>query len=260
MTAERRLAAIEASLSPTQRVVRWLAEAHEHGSFEAWGQATFAAGPDALPLDRLGREAADAVRRSRRGAARDTEDAVYRAVLDTVFRVQLVLRIIEVTDTTLRREVLILAALSAHLALTLETAPERRPGAIPLAAQRDLLFARVAELHALEAVRTIVEDRYLDGQTALFPDAVENWADQVRGSEEMAVRALRLAELDGVPALDEAHLGEASDEQVGRCVDDLVEAARIKALDELGDGRAAVSRAIRWLGPRLRAEADGSTL
>ena len=118
----------------------------------------------------------------------------------------------------------------------------------------------MAELHALGAARTIIDARYLDGQTALFPDAVENWADQVRQSEEMAVRALRLAELDGVPALDEARYGVTDEERVATCVDDLVEAARIKALDELGDGRAAVTRAIRWLSPRLGAEADGSTL
>ncbi len=54
-------------------------------------------------------------------------------------------------------------------------------------------------------------------------------------------------------------------DRVATCVADLVEAAKIKALDELGDGRAAVARAIRWLAPRLgpgsdRPGSDGSTL
>ena len=42
-------------------------------------------------------------------------------------------------------------------------------------------------------------------------------------------------------------------DRVSACVADLVEAAKIKALDEMGDGRAAVSRAIRWLRPKLGA-------
>ncbi len=48
--------------------------------------------------------------------------------------------------------------------------------------------------------------------------------------------------------------------RVATCVADLVEAAKIKALDELGDGRAAVARAIRWLAPRLGAGSPDVTL
>ena len=259
MTVGRRLAAVEASLSPTERVVRWLVEAHAYGSFQTWGQATFAAGPDALPLDRLAREAAEAVRGGRRHGSPETEAAVHQAVLATVFRVQLVIRIIEVTATALRLEGLVLAELSAHVALTLETASERPSSATRIAELRELLFERVAELHALEAARTDVEARYLGGQTALFPDAVRDWAEQVHRSEEMAVMALRITELDDAPPLDEAPYASTNQDRVAICVADLVEPAKIKALDELGDGRAAVSRAIRWLGPRLGAGSDDAT-
>ena len=259
-TADRRLAAVEASLSPTERVVRWLVAAHAYGSFETWGHATFAEGPDTLPLDRLAREAAEAVRGGRRHGSPETEEAVYQAVLATVFRVQLVIRIIDLTATALRLEGLILAVLSAHVALTLERAVEPESRATRIAELRDLLFERVAELHALEAARTIVEARYLGGQTALFPDAVGDWADQVHRSEEMAVMALRIAELDGAPPLDEARYALTDQDRVSACVADLVEAAKIKALDELGDGRAAISRAIRWLSPRLGAGSPDVTL
>jgi len=34
LTADRRLKAMEESLSPTELVLRWLAEAHAYGSFE----------------------------------------------------------------------------------------------------------------------------------------------------------------------------------------------------------------------------------
>ena len=62
MTAGRRLAAVEASLSPTERVVRWLAEARVLGDLETYAKASFAEGPEGLPLDRLAREAAEAER------------------------------------------------------------------------------------------------------------------------------------------------------------------------------------------------------
>jgi hypothetical protein len=42
---------------------------------------------------------------------------------------------------------------------------------------------------------------------------------------------------------------EAIAARVDRFVDDLVEPARVKALDELGEGRLALSIAMRWLEP-----------
>ena len=259
-TADRRLAAVEASLGPTVRVVRGVVEAHAFGTFETWARASFAAGPDCLPLDRLAREAKTAVRSERRGTSAEAEMAVHNAVLATVFRFQLVLRIIDVTDTALRMEMLACAALSANAALAFEKTVERPASVTHLAALRDALFGRVAELHALEAARSGVEAEYLGGQTVLFPDAISAWTAQVHQSEQMAVMAMRMAELDGAPPLDETRYCEPDEARVAACVADLVEPARIKALDELGDGRAAISRAIHWLGPKVRAGSAEPTL
>jgi len=68
--------------------------------------------------------------------------------------------------------------------------------------------------------------------------------------------ALRMAELDGAeppPPDDQA----AFDERVAQLVADLVEPARSKAYNELGDGRRAVELALRWLRPKLAAEGTG---
>jgi hypothetical protein len=40
-------------------------------------------------------------------------------------------------------------------------------------------------------------------------------------------------------------------ERAPQLVNDLVEPARVKALDEVGEGRRAMSVAVRWLGPKL---------
>ena len=54
---ERRLAAIETSLSPIQLVLRWLAEAHAYNDFNTYTEALFDQDPSNLPKDRLAREA-----------------------------------------------------------------------------------------------------------------------------------------------------------------------------------------------------------
>jgi hypothetical protein len=62
--------------------------------------------------------------------------------------------------------------------------------------------------------------------------------------------AMRMAELDGAeppPPDDQAAL----DARVAQLVADLVEPARSKAYDELGDGRRAIELAVRWLRPKL---------
>jgi hypothetical protein len=61
---------------------------------------------------------------------------------------------------------------------------------------------------------------------------------------------VRLAEFEGLPPLpaDDPEVFEA---RVSELVADHVEPARVKALDELGEGRRAVSIAMAWLEPKL---------
>ena len=66
----------------------------------------------------------------------------------------------------------------------------------------------------------------------------------------MAVIALRIAELDGAdppPAGDPA----VFDARVTLLTADHVEPARSTAYGELGDGRRALTIAMRWLAPKL---------
>ena len=66
----------------------------------------------------------------------------------------------------------------------------------------------------------------------------------------MAVIALRMAELDGADAPPADNPG-AFDARVAALRSDLVEPARSKAYDELGDGRRAMTIAVGWLAPKL---------
>ena len=253
LATERRVAKLETQLTPTELVLRWLAEAHAFDNFIAYTNSLIVAAAPEFPMDRLAREAqASAQLRNQKLPREQAERAVRHAIVGTVFRVQLVLRINVVAQEALDREVLVQAALSAYLGLAIAPSDEKRmdKGPIGVASIRDVAFARVNELHAMEAARVAVEERYLDARPALFPAALRAWTEQQTASERLAVMALRLAELDGAapPADDDS---AAFDARVAQLVADHVEPARSKAYDELGDGRRAMNVALRWLRPKV---------
>jgi len=240
--------------SATELVLRWLAEAHAYDSFSRYTESLLDVDTGSYPMDRLAREAKDgAIARARGRPRGEADDAVRRAVLAALVRVQIVLRINVLADEFVTREGLIQAALSAHLALALEPCPSRPAGMDPpldVVRSRDLLLGRVSELHALEEARGRVEERYLDGTRALFPAGQRAWDEQRHQSEHLAVIAIRLVQLDGhpEPAGEDPTAREA---RIGRLIADHVEPARSTAYNELGDGRRAASIAVRWLRPSL---------
>ena len=254
--AERRLAKLEVALRPTLLVLRWLAEAHAYDDLTADTRALVEADATAFPLDRLAQEAQESARQRSRGLpSGDAEAAVRSAIVETVLRALLVLRINVLSQEVLEREVLVHAALGAYLGLAVDGPRDRlrHQGLLGLVGRRDVLLGRVTELHALETARAAVEARYLDGTAALFPAAVRAWAEQRTRSETMAVMALRLAELEGAdpPPPDDPAALEA---RVAALVADLVQPARVQTFEQLGDGRRAFTLAVRWLRAKLLAD------
>jgi hypothetical protein len=112
----------------------------------------------------------------------------------------------------------------------------------------------VAELLAAQEARELVEARYLAGHTALFPDAVAAWDEQVRNTETLTDVACRLAELDGVPPA-EPPAPEAASARVTELVADLVEPAKTTALEKLDEGRQALATATGWLRAKFGLDA-----
>jgi hypothetical protein len=211
MTAERRLARVETSLSPTQLVLRWLDEAHRYDDFDAYSRAIFALGPGALPLDRLVREArASAEAGSQRRSREERDDTLRTAIRQTVFLFHLILRAIELAQTALDRDALVHSALCAHLGLVMADSgtvrrclfPSRAEGLIAL---RGGAIARAFELRALDTARRQVEARYLGGHPSLFPATARSWTGQRERTEGLAAITVQLAERESlapVPADD----------------------------------------------------------
>ena len=159
------------------------------------------------------------------------------------------MRTIERPQDLLDRELLLEGLISAHLGLaTIDTEGGKR-SAVPTHASRlesirALALARLAEWRALGTARSRVEARYVDGHPALFPATIRDWAEQLERIATLAGLAERLAELDGLnpSSLEDP---DAVAPRVDQFVDDLVEPARVKALDEMGEGRRAMSIAMR---------------
>jgi hypothetical protein len=255
MTAERRLAKLEDSLSPTQLVLRWLAEAHAHESLEAYVRSILDGPGDQQPIDRLCREAHDGARARLRGKpAEQVRAAVRSALRETVFRYELVLRIYATTHELIDREFLIHAIFASQLALLASDDSGDRLGDDShlqrLDQCRRLTFCRVDELLAAREARSAVEARYLDGHPALFPDVAAAFEQQLSSSQEVAATAARLAELVGLPPCAPAD-PEAFSARTAELVADLVEPAKSEALDKLGEGRRSLDIAAAWVRTKL---------
>jgi hypothetical protein len=247
MTLARRVAKLEEDLSPTQLVLRWMAEAHAYGDVPAYVSSLLAEDPPVAPIDRLAREAIQGARVANKGRRPDMVQAAIRSALrETLFRYELVLRINVVAHDLLDRGALIDAALSAQIALVAcgqdrdHTAGER------LAKLRDLVLYRVGELSTAQEARTLVERRYLDGHPALFPDVAAAWVEQSQATQSIADMAGRFAELAGGPVA----VSQGPEELTRRTIElvaDLVEPAKAEALDMLSEGQRAFGIAAAWV-------------
>jgi hypothetical protein len=166
-----------------------------------------------------------------------------------LFRLHLVFRIIERTAEVVERQQLIRAAMTARIGLTVEIkADERRP-TFKLPMLRDLVMLQVTEMLALQEACQRAEIEYLAGASSLFPDGVRRWDAVLHDMQYSAVLADRLVELDrGQSIEDERTIPTV--ERIGAWLADLVEVARIKTLDDLGEGPAAFDRTRRWLATK----------
>jgi hypothetical protein len=255
LTAERRLAAVEAALTPTELVVAWLEEAHGFGSLENAVRSLLAE-PNPLPaLDRLARAAADGAKTRAKGKpVAERNEAINAAIGETVFRFRLILRIISVTCDLLDRQLLLEGLFGARLGLLVTTgrpSPERdlRYPA-DLVQLRDLIVGRVDELLAAGEARATVERRYLAGHPALFPDRQAEWAERLLDTQRLGAMAIGFTDKEGV-APPTPPAPEATTARVERLTADLVEPARVEALENLGQGRRAFGIASSWVRGRL---------
>ena len=210
-------------------------------------------------------QAETAIRGAMRGEPREAvRQAARQTIRDSVFLVELVLRLNLAAEETTRCEGLRHAALfwemraltaEAELERSTDGAAGRRPIARRAAAWRGAVTDWLTGLAATHEARLLLERRYLDGRGVLFPDLGRDWAT-LRGT------GARLAALaDALPALGDGRsrrsglqsLAPRRTAVAGRAAARaacLADTAREAALDLLGDTAGAVAITER----RLRSE------
>jgi hypothetical protein len=113
-----------------------------------------------------------------------------------------------------------------------------------------MILLRLTELRAAAEARQTVEERFLAGHPALFPDDLAAWAEQVKSTETLAGLALGLAEHDGLPpaAMPDP---DATADHISSLIVDLFEPAKVTALEQLGKGQRSLGIATAWLRGKL---------
>lgn len=120
MTQECRLAAVEEALTPVQLVLRWIEEIHGYDDMLSYIHSLADRQLGDMPMDRLGRAAKENAKLRTRGRPRAEADrAIWRSLVDTIFRAQLVLDINASTQDRLDRHALIHWGLNGYLGLAL---------------------------------------------------------------------------------------------------------------------------------------------
>ncbi len=255
MTLARRLAKVEESLTPTELAVRWLDEAHAHGGIEAHARANLEDESAEPPLNVLARAASSGVRSRLRGKPlADVAKAADAAVFQVVFRYELFVRILHLSHDLIDRETLLGMVLAGRLAL-LCSSIEGRPRD-PTDAERfhellELMLGRIVELRAFARARERVEELYLAGHPALYPEDQAAWAERVKETSELGFTAIGLAELHGLAGSASAPDPEPSDERIATFMTDFVEPAKVETFELLDDGSRAFRTARSWLRGKL---------
>jgi len=272
MTAVRRLAKIEGSLTPTQAVCCWLTEAHAFASLASYADSTLDLPDAAMPLEQITARVETAVRAARKVETRTaTGQAVGRAVGDVIFLYELVLGLNVAASECARLGWLRLGLLAGLLEADLPDpgaadppAPRARPArairgaADPARPRRDLVEELVDDLHVEAEARSRLEARYLDGVQALFPEGAQGWGRLAEQAQLLASAAATLDQSGRAggrrrrrPSPPERIRSLA--DRVESRADELADDARAAAFELLGERRWADDLVTR----RLRAHRAG---
>jgi hypothetical protein len=256
MNARARLRALEESLSPTEAVLRWLAEARAFGGFGAYAVATLEVPEGAAPLEQISARVEAAARREHRGASRATLGAAIAGDLeDALFRYELILRLNAATLELVERLRPRLRALVAALANRKADAPvgvaeTAQSGTTPTAVDgRSAAWGeQVNELIATVAIedeaRSALEHGYLDGAAALFADVAQGWRTlgaEVHEIASGARRGTRSGPSNSLPRKAQARAGAIAAD------------ARLAALLALGE-HARATELLRALAADVRTD------
>jgi hypothetical protein len=220
----RRVGKLEQGLDPEAAVLRWLTEAHEYGTLEAYTDTWLDAAAIERPVPRIAQQVEDATRERLRRQRRFDERAIARAIHAAVFRLQLVVQLNVSAMDTIRVDGMI--TVSHHYRMRELAFREMLAEHDPDTARADSLDADTdawmdgvhdlaTRLRAKRAAKERLEGRFLAGRDSLFPETaalLDGLRQLVGGHVALAGEDDRTAGLDesSVDARAQSLLGLAS--------------------------------------------------
>jgi len=261
MIAPRRLAKLEAALSPRAATLLWLEEAHQFRSLPAYVDWLIDQPISAAPLERVPEQARAAAVEAMRGQPREVvREASHQAIRDAIFLVELVLKLNVAAESAIQLLGMRYAALFWEMrAISAEAqleaaAPSRGTGNGRNArwtAWRAAVASVVGTLYAAEEARAHLERRYLEGTYTTFPDLAADWQRLRDQAERLAdlgdLMGVTAATVDGPrrrqgrPQIDLRQLHAVARDRAPEEAATLVDAARAATLDALGDTAGAAT-------------------
>jgi hypothetical protein len=265
MIARGRLRALEGSLSPTEAVLYWLAQARTFPSLGEYAASTIEVPEAATPLERIIERVGRAARHEHRGEPRAALAAATRAALGkAVFRYELVLRLNSATIEQTERLGPRLRALNNLFEAPRAALPLERTGTVvgrPSIDRARLACSQqldelVATVTVEDGARALLERTYLAGAATLFEDVAEAWRTQ--GDEiRLAAAAAAQPPLSGTGPRRNGRSTRPSSSSLARRAKERAGAievdARIAATTILGEHEQTAE----LLRSQLRRGADG---
>jgi hypothetical protein len=245
----RRMDRLDSTAGPRALVLVWLAEAHAFPTPMQYVSWLLAQRANYWPFELLAlRASAQARRTLRRPADWEVAQATKAAVAHTTFLVELVFHLNSLADegqreADLRCEVLAMHFRALDLEQTLLQDREVDFGT-PLAERKEACRAGFSalrtDLETTQEARRLLEARYLEGQSALFPRIAEAWQttrDMVGGVANLAAEV--------VGPMDDTGLDTGAALALAGDVADRVRSMALGLIGDTAGARAVAARRLR---------------
>lgn len=277
MSRERRLNDLERSLDPKAYTKDWLDELHGFSDLIEYTAAVVAGPSSANPLRRIGFRAGEAVRNAMRGLPEDEiDDAQYVAMRDGAFLYFLAMGLIEAAQKLLdiapaRWQLHHWMYRADELVWTRASeSTEKAEVAARWPQWRGTLAGNLYDLYLEEEVRTLLEDRYLDGHPTVFSEMTEQLRLIRTEVEQLAEAGWQLTGSQRDPGdrspetFDADRLRNEARASAETNAEVIVGFARAQTLDLMGEsqGRSLIAEQVtrwaeRWVADLPRAAAEG---
>jgi hypothetical protein len=253
--AGRRLAKLEGALAPREAVLAWLVDAQQFPSLADHARSIAELPVEAAPLSVIGERVEASVRASMKGQPHDAVlDAVRRAIGDGVFLFALALLVNTETLEFAKVEGLRASAVFYWMGALLggpraaDLPPTEAKVYVRELADAWTLWRSVVDRLSVDVqiereTRAILQHRYFGGRDVFFADASQAWLEQVDLVERLVSLGSVLSRAGAAPTKRRRRSEgrRAVDARVAERVARLVDDARVRAYEILGDRPKAVA-------------------